>query len=343
MKITRLLFAVCALFVLAACTEKKTEALSAEVEEEAAPPRPVSVPAVVLTGTSKWVEKSDGLMAYAAPADYGEVVEAVLVQGDDAAAAAAWEKKYVTKRASREKLEGERDFYQVKAADGKEYWVQDLLIAVDAEPCIVLTESALLYSKPDIGSLNPNTLVLPQYAILGLHQAESTEDFVCVSGYVTEFKNRPAITRQFVKSGLVSTDAADIQAMKLYKAAMANKNNIAKRELLNNALALRSSFTFLIEAALEVVNEPQFTERALSSEAVVNAGGYEEKVNARNKPGLKDSAVIFQLSHGVLVTITAATNETESIGDYTGYWYRARDDSGQEGWVFGAYLAAPGR
>jgi hypothetical protein len=319
---------------------KKNEEAAAEPGPEAAPPRIGSVPGVILTDTTKWVEKSEGLMAYAAPAAHGEVVEALLVPEEGADPDGAPEKKYLTKRAARERLEGERDFYQIRASDGKEYWAQDLLIAVDATPCIVTGESALLYSKPDLASLNPNTLVLPQYAVMGLHQAESTADFACVSGYITGFR-APVIARQFVKSGLVSTETVDIQAIKLYQAAMAANNDIAKRELLYNAFDLNSSFTYLIAEAIEAMNAPQFTEKPFTREpalALIDAGGSGEKVNLRDKPGLRDSTVVARLSHDTVVSITAETNETETIDNVTDHWYRVRGEEGEEGWIFGAYL-----
>jgi hypothetical protein len=336
MKVKRLLFAVSAFFVLAGCTQKRENA-AAEAGPEAAPPRPVSVPGVILTDTAKWVEKSEGLMAYAAPAGWGEEVEVLLARDEGTGP----EQKYVTKRAAREKIEGERDFYQIKDSEGKEYWVQDLFIAVDAVPCIVNgIPTPLLYTKPDLGALNPNTLVLPKYALLGLHEAESTKDFVCVSGYITEteFKNSPVIARQFVKRVRVSANATDIQAMKLYKAAMANKDYIVKRELLNNALALNPFFPRLIQDALEEMNAPQFTERPSSRTAFVDGGGHGEKVNLRDKPGLRDSTVLAPLPHGTAVTISAETTETDTIDNATGYWYRIESEGGWEGWIFGAYL-----
>jgi hypothetical protein len=340
MRIKGLLFAVSTLFTLAACTQKN-EGAAADAGEEAAPPRPVSAPGVVLTSTSKWVEKSEGLMAYAGPAEYGEAVEVLLAQDGGA----GLEKKYVTKRAVREKIEGERDFYQVKDSEGKEFWVQDLLIAVDAELCIVTGESALLYTKPDLASINSKALVLPQYAIMGLHRAESTEDFICVSGYITEFKNSPVIARQFVKTGLVSVDydPEDIQAIKLYHAAMASKNDIAKRELLNNAAGLWTSFRPLIWEAIEAMDAPQFVERPTTRilpVAAIDGGGPGEKVNLRDKPGLRDSKVVAQLNHDTLVIITAETTEMDTIDNVTDYWYRVHVDGeeGEEGWIFGAYL-----
>jgi hypothetical protein len=328
MKYTIILFA--ALIALVSCTPKQEEPAPALKEEI----KPASVFAVILSDTSKWTEKSEGLMAYAAAGSHGEVVEALLVQDGGGSP----QTKYDTKRALREKLEGERDFYHVKASDGKDYWVQDLLIAIDAVPCIVTSDAALLYSKPDIGSLNPNTLILPQYAILGLHQTESTEEFACVSGYVTEFKNTPVVAKQFVKTELVSTNSVDIQAMKLYKSALANKNEIAKRELLTNAQSLRSTFAPLIEDALAEMDAPKFTQKQISATMVIITLDGFGIVNVRDKPGLS-SNVLFQLEDGHQVSVTAVTNESEMVDDIYDNWYYITSATDEKsGWVFGAYL-----
>ena len=321
-----------ALAAVFSCTPKQEE--SAPLRQEEA--KPVSVSSVILTDTAKWVEKSEGLMAYAAPADYGEVVEALLIQDEPYDS----QIKFDTKRALREQLEGERDFYRVKASDGKDYWVQDLFIAIAAAPCIVTGNTALLYSKPDTLSLNPNTLVLPQYAVLGLHQTESTQEFACVSGYVTEFKNTPVVAKQFVKRELVSTHSVDIQAMKLYKSARANKNRIAKRELLNNAHSLRSRFTPLIEDALAELDAPRFTQKQVSGRTTIMSS-VGSMVNVRDKPGVEESNVMFQLKDGDPVFVIAVTNESEIVGGTYDNWYCITSEVNKKsGWVFGAYLWA---
>jgi hypothetical protein len=104
---------------------------------------------------------------------------------------------------------------------------------------------------------------------------------------------------------------------------------------------LNSSFTYLIGQAIEAMNVPQFTEKPYTREpaiALIDAGGPGERVNLRDKPGLRDSAVAARLNHGAVVDILAETNETETVDNVTHYWYRVRGEEGEEGWIFGAYL-----
>jgi hypothetical protein len=342
MKKTAYLFLVCSFFCVllstVSCSKKDGQAEASAESQESKEAAPAGIPSVILTDTSKWTEKSEGLMAWAAAAVPGEVVEALTVK-DEADPSLT---KYETKRAAREKLEGERDFYHVTASDGRDYWVQDFLIAVDAVPCVVLSDSALLYTKPDIASLNPRTLILPQYAVLGLHETDANSGFACVSGYVTEFSNTPVVAKQFVKRELITADPVDIQALRLYKTAMANKNEVARRELLNNALTLDTQFLPLIREALAGMNAEKVEFSVVSYDGGLNCilSGDGSQVNARDKPGIAGSNVIFKLDDRSPVIVSSVTFETETVGGVTDHWYSVVDEGTQKsGWVFGAYLA----
>ncbi|GMO48134.1 MAG: hypothetical protein Pg6C_10480 [Treponemataceae bacterium] len=57
-------------FAAVSCSQKNTQAASDEAQKtESAPP--ANIPSVILTDTSKWTEKSEGLMARAASAEAG--------------------------------------------------------------------------------------------------------------------------------------------------------------------------------------------------------------------------------------------------------------------------------
>jgi hypothetical protein len=336
------LFLVCLFFAAlsasVSCSQKSDQTVSdgAQKDEEASR---TSIPSVILTDTPKWTEKSEGLMAWAASAEAGETVEALLVKDESDPPLT----KYDTKRAAREKLEGERDFYHVTASDGKDYWVQDPLVAVDAVPCVVISDSALLYTKPDIASLNPKTLILPQYAFLGLHEAASDSSFVCVSGYVTEFANNPVVAKQFVKRELVTANPVDIQAIRLYKNALTNKNEVARRELLNNALTLDTPFRSLITEALAGIDGKKIEFSVMPYDGDLNYvySGGGSQVNVRDKPGITGSNVLFKLNDGSRVIVSSVTVEMETVGGENDHWYSIVDAETQKsGWVFGAYLMA---
>lgn len=60
-------------------------------------------------------------------------------------------------------------------------------------------------------------------------------------------------------------------------------------------------------------------------------------VRVRNKPGV-DSTITSALRRGSIVKIIKSTDEMDTIGKSTAFWYYAVSDD-MEGWVFGTYLS----
>jgi hypothetical protein len=68
------------------------------------------------------------------------------------------------------------------------------------------------------------------------------------------------------------------------------------------------------------------------------------KLNVRDKPGLVDSKILFQLEYNDsgpenhLETL-AITNEKDTIDNITDRWVKIKDEAGRIGWVFGGYVS----
>jgi hypothetical protein len=240
----------------------------------------------------------------------------------------------------------ERQFYHIRA-EGQDYWIQDLFLAVDAIPGIIFADNTFLYTEPDISAISSNALKLPLYALVGVHMAESTPDFICVSAYVTDFSST-VVDKQFIKRDTVTSDSLDLRVFRLYRVAEASSNETVKRELLNDAMSLGSSFNYLISEALDKMNPSAvpgefapFTVATYDSAGdFVTVDEANGSINIRNKPGIEGSEILFTVPAGTGIVITGITNETETIDDYDDHWYQvtipSMDDT--KGWVFGRYI-----
>jgi len=80
-----------------------------------------------------------------------------------------------------------------------------------------------------------------------------------------------------------------------------------------------------------------------------------DKLNVRNKPGLIDTKILFQIRiedygpkilernwgpyyYGMYVTVLALTEEKDKINGVSEHWALIEDKFGRQGWVFGGFL-----
>ncbi|MDR2898609.1 MAG: hypothetical protein LBU99_07300 [Spirochaetaceae bacterium] len=247
-----LLFAGMVLFacvLLVSCSGKETEqkALIEEVPDGSS--SGVEVTAVVLYDTAaKWKENEQDQMSFSKSSEVGELVSVFMLPNPANPEVLIPEKKEAVRLSDNEK----REFYHIKE-EGQDYWIQDLFLGVDAVPGIISGDTAFLYTKPDVGAISSKALKLPQFSFAAVHTAESTPDFVCISAYVTEFANK-SVEKQYIKRDMVTADTLDLRVFRLYQVAENSKNDTVKRELLNDARSLGSSFNYLVVEALNKLN-----------------------------------------------------------------------------------------
>jgi hypothetical protein len=314
-----LFFLVSALVVFSSCSrESGGEPAGGEVSpgtpavETSAPEQPV--PAVILSRATLWVEKEGVMNPGGIQASRGDAV--------------IW--KNEVKNAPRSTDKETREYARVEA-EGKDYWVQSVLVASEAVPGVIIAEDTVRYSKPSLSGANPRGAIIPLHYLVAVHTERETGIFSGISAYI-DGERSPVVTREFIKKENVTTGPSDIQAMQLYILALEAKNDVAKKELLRNALELGSRFDDIIQRELYGAAGAALETEVLTPYeiSVVRTGGtvYEE-------PAIR-SRDLGPLPYGGLVTVTERTVNEERLnsGD-TARWYKITEPAG---WVFGAYL-----
>lgn len=223
------------LFVLTACQGKSgTQAGTTLTSLVASKERTATV---LSSKVTLWAE-ADGVMNPKSSANLGDIV--------------VWKDK--TKAALRSTDKAERTFCLVKV-DKADVWIQDVFIAPDSKPGVIVGGDAVLYKKPDITA--PSGMTIPKDTIVGVHVDSEQSGFTAISAYL-EGAKAPVISRMYVKSSFVTVDEKDVQAMKLIVLAQNEKNDVVKKELLKNAQSLGSVYGSLISRELHAIdpNEP---------------------------------------------------------------------------------------
>jgi hypothetical protein len=274
------------------------------------------VPAVVLSRATLWVEK-EGVMNPGTQAGKGDAV--------------IW--KNEVKNAPRSIDKETRDYARVEI-DGKDYWIQSVLVASEAVPGVIIAEDTMRYSKALLTAPNSRGATIPLHSLVAVHTNQETGIFTGVSAYLDE--TRTVVAGEFIKKENVTISPADVQAMQLYSLALEAKTDVLKKEYLRNALDLDSRFNDIIEQELYGFAGANITTESLAAYdiAVVRPGCtvYEE-------PAIR-SRDLGPLPVGSLVTVVERTeNEVRLNSGDTARWYKIIEPAG---WVFGAYLDANG-
>ncbi|MDR2181173.1 MAG: hypothetical protein LBN92_00675 [Treponema sp.] len=229
-----------AVFVMAGCSKPVTASQETADEANGENPEgqaeliagPVVSPGVILAQASLWELKDDGNVYWKKTLNAGDTV---IFKGEE-------------RRMTRMPAKVDHDFILVES-DGQDLWVIKGLVAGDAVPGVILYPDTVLYSKALLDSpVTSKNNIVPQYTIVGVHSGLAENSFSCISAYLSE--NWVIIDKRFVKQETLSTSDHEVQGMKLYRLALAAENPVIKRELLNNALQVGSSFEGLISEEL---------------------------------------------------------------------------------------------
>jgi len=207
--------------------------------------------ATILTGKATLWTESDGVMKPKATANLGDVV--------------AW--KDSMKNAVRSTDKAERRFAKIES-DKETLWIQDVFVAADSIPGVIVGDEVVLYKKPDVAA--PSGTTIPKDTIVGVHSDKTEGGFIPISAYVDGAKS-PVVTRMYVKADYVTVVDIDVKAMKLISLAKAEKNEVVKKELLRNAESLRSSYGDVISAELKAMEPKEEEFFADDSDVVIEA------------------------------------------------------------------------
>jgi len=239
-----------------------------------------------------------------------------------------------TKKAMRASDKAERTFAKVATSDGKEYWIQDVLVGAKAQPAVIISPETVVYAKADVA--NPSGQIIPVDSIIALHPAGSVNGFVQISAYLE--KTNTVVQSLFVKQDAISTDAADVRGLQLFLIASETKGVVQKKELLKSALTTNSRYTARIQAALDSLNSGSVDADLTSNEFSAQYPTNDADVNIRKAPDT-NSEVLGKLQKGVLVSIDRRTAIPLTVGSVNAYWYHVKSsESTPAGWVFGQFL-----
>lgn len=215
-----------------------------------------------------------------------------------------------------------RTYVKVGLSDGKEGWVNEYLIATDAE-LAVASNTIDVYRRPDL--MTASGKKLERGEIVAVMETDK-EGWVQILG------------KEKAKEGWVQTSGnnlttheVDVTVAVLVQKAMQEDTPAKKEEALKviseNSTFQTSIFIDLVETKLgELSAVNNLDENQLSITAT--------KINVRSLPSVEESEVLFQLEEGAICNVLRRTDEKMDVNGNTDYWYKV-EHNGESGWVFG--------
>ncbi len=175
-----MVLALSAILLIAGCTKKTPEESTPQptqpsVQEEVLPAAPVLsyLPGVALYNPGALYKPSteeDGLMVWSRNVNCGTVLE-VYSYSDSGV-----EMKTATRVVKKERQE--RQFVHVRY-NGDDYWIQDVTVAVNAVPNVLIEEDTFIYKEPNVKSMT--STALPFGTIVAVSTLKGDSNFTCIS------------------------------------------------------------------------------------------------------------------------------------------------------------------
>lgn len=166
-----------------------------------------TVPAVVLLDdASLWTLNEENKMVWAQKSvAVGSYVDCIQSDTDGTGLGPVEKQKFI--RISNGK-EAERDFLPV-LYEGKELWVQDALVALDAEPAILL-EDKIIFNEADILEITERKL--PSISYIAVHRSFTSPEFYKISSYTDKYGK---LSEVYIKKDKIADKEKDITAINL--------------------------------------------------------------------------------------------------------------------------------
>lgn len=192
--------------------EKKSKDTSVEKTQESARKEKKirTMPAVVLLDdASLWTLNEENKMVWAKKSlSIGQFVECIQSDTGDGTGLGPVEKqKFI--RVSNGK-EAEREFIPV-LYEGEKLWVQDALVALDAEPAILL-EDKIIFNEADILEITEKKL--PSMTYVALHTSFTSPDFYKITAYTDNYGK---LSEVYIKKEAIAEKEKNITAVALAK------------------------------------------------------------------------------------------------------------------------------
>lgn len=231
------------------------------------------------------------------------------------------------------------EFYTVKY-DGKDYFIQtrDSAAIKSAEDVGVVTENAVLYSKPHIATFR-NAWIEP-----GTIVAEIDHQRLLFSEVVF-FDSADEVRRtRFIYGAKVSNNSNDIKAIQLLEKARSVKDEGLQNDFLNSAVRTASAGSGKLTSYINSEVNRILGVSSFSDDDIVPIESYKahiytadgSKVNLRSLPGTAGEKVA-QVDNGWECTVSLTTESQETIEGISASWFYVQNGD-TEGWVFGGYL-----
>lgn len=243
----RLIFlAAAAATALSACKEKQTAEQPSPAPQPAAPVEQEPVlsylPAVALYNPGalyKPDKDEEGLMVWNKSINCGTVLEAYSYSDSGV------ETKTAARMVKNERQE--RQFVHVRY-NGDDYWIQDITVALEAEPNVIVADDTFIYKKADIKSMT-NTSI-PFGSIIAVSPQNSDEKFTCIS-VDTE---KETFREVYVKTENVGS-GNDMTILALIAAIQGAKHEVLRNELTEALAHFGSSSTAVSDKKHELMTK----------------------------------------------------------------------------------------
>lgn len=221
-----------------AVTETKPETVQ-ETEKHVVEPLTIKeevkmIPAVMLWDeASLWYEKPDGKMYWKVTVDYGTAFDCYSKVSADSTNALV-ESKNAIRVITSTKEEAQKEFTKIKYQN-EDYWVQTAIIAINAEPAVIVKENTFIYKAAEIDKITKDSLA--KGTIIALSKDEPINGFCKIAARV----GQKLYEDVYIKEEKISSNSDDIKALSMIKLIRNTKEKSMQLELLDNTKTLQVS------------------------------------------------------------------------------------------------------
>lgn len=230
-------------------------------------------------------------------------------------------------------------FVRVKTSNNKEGWIQADRASYTGDLAIVTKECAV-YRTQDPSSAENFTLPFGSFIV-----KTGIEINISSSLSMTQIYYYAAaeytVKKGYIKEKNISTSQDDIKVSKLIPKIKAQTRETTRDEMLAAAKSMSLSYnvqqelTKLEESFKEPPFDPYLTQK-INQMFRVNLEE-NENLNLRANAD-RESEIITKISGQTIVSGTLKTQQQQKVGSEVNNWYYVKTESGDSGWLFGAYL-----
>lgn len=222
----------------------------------------------------------------------------------------------------------EYEFAKIRRDDGKEGFVLATQIATNGELAVITGEKRNVYKTAK--NVDVTSFILPLRTIVVVFPSTTKDNFIAFSAY--DPLRKIYVKENFIKVTEYSSRVEDVQSAILLQTALATKDAVRKKALLDSALLDYPGSVFLNEISSAAGQSSAMTFQAASGTGTIN----DDNVNLRDLPDAVNGIVSGLLSKGTEVTLIEESVESYMINSQTAKWYHISSPS--DGWVFGAFI-----